>query len=285
MKKRDGFTLIELLVVISIIAILMAIMMPALRTARAQAHRVWCLSNLRGMMTSVAAYSADNDGKMISIPNNGQEGFVQGYYPYFGLLNAFGMLINYGALDQANLHCPTDNHKPGGRTYNWFQRQLQKGTPFSYSIDYFNPKPHNYPIDERGAPIVDWSYYYNLKMYTDVASNGKIYQLPPGSPNKPKTWRQEQAKYPSCLIPMSCHNAPLVSGSGYQYDEVMVHARNAESNGHQAGFLDGHARWVPLAEIVPRSVQNGDPDNTTFGGLKNLDWTDNGFLGRDTYNP
>jgi prepilin-type N-terminal cleavage/methylation domain-containing protein len=49
MKKIDqkGFTLIELLVVISIIAILMAIMIPALRKARESAKTVVCASNLR----------------------------------------------------------------------------------------------------------------------------------------------------------------------------------------------------------------------------------------------
>jgi prepilin-type N-terminal cleavage/methylation domain-containing protein len=277
--RRKGFTLIELLVVISIIALLMAIMMPALGKAKKQAQKVWCLSNLKGVATSLATYASANDGQMICIPNDGQTDYVQGYYPYFGLLNSFGMLIEYGALDQKNLNCPADQHKPGGSTYHWFQRQLQKGTPFSYTMDYFNPKPHDYPLDDRGAPIVDWSYYYNLKMYTDVYSNGRIKQL------APKTWRLEQANYPSCLIPLSCHNAPLVSGSGYTYDETMVHANGPNSNGHQAAFLDGHARWVPLNDVVPRSVQNGDPDNDTFGGLKNLDWTDNGFMGRDTYNP
>ena len=283
--KRKGFTLIELLVVISIIAILMAVMMPALGRARAQAKKVLCLSGLKGTMTSVATYASAHNGQMMCIPNNGQPDAVQGYYPYFGLLNAFGMLIEYGALDQKNLHCPADNNKPGGSTYNWFQKQISGGTPFSYSMDYFNPEPHGYELDDRDAPIIDWSYYYNLKMYTGVEENGRIKALPPGSTNKPKTWRIEQAKYPSCLIPLSCHNAPLVSGSGYYYPDTMVHSTNENANGHQSGFLDGHARWVPLSDMVPRSVQNGDPDDTTFGGLKNLDWTDNGFLGRDTYNP
>lgn len=257
--------------------------MPALGKAKKQAQKVWCLANIKGTMTSVVTYSSANDGKMISIPNQGQPNYVQGYYPYFGLLNAFGMLIEYGALEQKNLNCPADKNKPGS-TYNWFQKQLTDGTPFSFTIDYFNPKPRNYELDSRGVPMIDWSYYYNLKMYTDIDANGNIKLLAPGSPNKPKTWRIQQAKYPTNLIPMSCFNAPVVSGSGYNYPDIMVHANNANSNGHQAGFLDGHASWVPLSDIAPRSVQNGNPNDQTFGGLKNLDWTENGFLGRDTYN-
>ncbi|MFI4911569.1 MAG: prepilin-type N-terminal cleavage/methylation domain-containing protein [Sedimentisphaeraceae bacterium JB056] len=55
-----GFTLIELLVVISIIAVLMAIMMPALRKAREQAYRVVCGANMKQIGSATGAYMADN---------------------------------------------------------------------------------------------------------------------------------------------------------------------------------------------------------------------------------
>ena len=58
--KKKAFTLIELLVVISIIALLMAILMPALGKAREQAKKVVCMSNMRGAITAVSAYRADN---------------------------------------------------------------------------------------------------------------------------------------------------------------------------------------------------------------------------------
>ena len=58
----NGFTLIELMVVIGIIAILMALLMPALKHAKESAVRVVCLNQLRQLMTATHVYAGDNLG-------------------------------------------------------------------------------------------------------------------------------------------------------------------------------------------------------------------------------
>jgi len=57
--KTKAFTLIELLVVISVIALLMAILMPALNMARDQGRRVACLSNMRQLGVALMMYQDD----------------------------------------------------------------------------------------------------------------------------------------------------------------------------------------------------------------------------------
>ena len=65
MKKR-AFTLVELLVVIAIIALLMALLMPALRLAHDQATGLICVNNLRQLTIAWLSYTTENDGKIVN---------------------------------------------------------------------------------------------------------------------------------------------------------------------------------------------------------------------------
>ena len=60
--RETGFTLIELLVVISIIAILVSILLPALAKARELANRAVCMANIRGIIQAMLTYADGNGG-------------------------------------------------------------------------------------------------------------------------------------------------------------------------------------------------------------------------------
>ncbi|HOM61799.1 MAG TPA: type II secretion system protein [Anaerohalosphaeraceae bacterium] len=65
MKKETAFTLIELLVVIAIIALLLSVLVPALRRVKQQAAGAVCLSNIRQLAVAWQSYSADHDGEIV----------------------------------------------------------------------------------------------------------------------------------------------------------------------------------------------------------------------------
>ena len=74
-KVQSGFTLIELLVVIAIIAILAAMLLPALASAKRNAVDVGCVNNSRQLLLSMTMYEGEFGGKMMSYwnPNNSSD--------------------------------------------------------------------------------------------------------------------------------------------------------------------------------------------------------------------
>jgi len=77
--RRNGFTLIELLVVISIIALLMAILIPTLSRAKKQAAAGVCLSNQRHLVLAWIMYAQDNDDNLIGGHDGHSASPSQGY--------------------------------------------------------------------------------------------------------------------------------------------------------------------------------------------------------------
>ncbi|HEV2696210.1 MAG TPA: prepilin-type N-terminal cleavage/methylation domain-containing protein [Verrucomicrobiae bacterium] len=113
-RRAAAFTLVELLVVIGIIALLAALLLPALSGGQKRAQRIWCVSNLKQTGLAFQSFAHDHNGKFpmaVSVSDGGslefaQNGLLVNGNFYFGYRH-FQPLANY--LDSTKvLICPVD---------------------------------------------------------------------------------------------------------------------------------------------------------------------------------
>ena len=172
--KKQCFTLIELLVVIAIIAILAAMLLPALQQARDRARATTCVSNLKQMGTIARTYMDDHREFWPA----GKPDWVQidGLYSTNYVYNFYkGKYIGKGAVDNTGnpfVRCPSialNRGKTGGTELITI--------PQTYGTQYV----HN----DTGSPKTQFGYYTNVP----TLNNG---YAPPQSSENPIKDRQPE---------------------------------------------------------------------------------------------
>src|SRR5438094_5640474 len=107
MNDKRAFTLIELLVVIAIIAILAALLLPALSRAKETARRTACVSNLRQVNLAIRLYADDYSDSLPVLPDpNPYPNGVGAYYKQ--LVQAYLGLTGLASPNEKVFTCPSD---------------------------------------------------------------------------------------------------------------------------------------------------------------------------------
>ncbi len=262
MHKKHGFTLIELLVVISIIAVLMAIMMPALGKAREQAKRILCGANERQILQGLNNYSVDNKGYLV--PDRGIRpniiGNLTGGVRYLaGGIDQVGRpwdscLAEYMGTDKKDifkkwLECPADK-KPRKRraigTDVLYQSDSQdEPLKRSYSPNRSFYNGTNYYGGERSCPELQGdlscipTVIYKVRTPAQVIHLGETHfgkdELgdPYGAVQGSTAWSQFAKPYVSTAL-------------GSDGKRMPVHTLHKDGGNY--GFTDGHVEWHGLVK-------------------------------------
>lgn len=155
-EQRRGFTLIELLVVISIIALLISILLPALTRARDAAKNTQCLANTRSLVGAQHAYQIDN-----------------GRLP-----------LNYYELRYALSPAAVDSTYWADQIADNFGNDLRR----SY-MPYVNPNFMTCPYLESYSKSIDAIPLGSTRIFVDyIFTNGFFFNRKDGAWDKPRFW-------------------------------------------------------------------------------------------------